>query len=74
MSGSRGGDLRRMSGFSTVNQIQEKVPINLTIIEEKRKQLLQTARMYGMYAAETLQCSRELDVMIVEFQEKCLPV
>ncbi|TGB00158.1 aspartyl-phosphate phosphatase Spo0E family protein [Sporolactobacillus shoreae] len=42
-------------------------------IEAKREQLIFTARMYGMYAEETLRCSQELDHMIVEVQSREFP-
>ncbi|GGL45137.1 aspartyl-phosphate phosphatase Spo0E family protein [Sporolactobacillus putidus] len=63
-----------MSSLSIVNKTQEIYPSSLEKIEKKRKQLFHTAKTYGIYAPETLRCSRELDLLIVEFQEKCLSV
>ncbi|MDD9147206.1 MULTISPECIES: aspartyl-phosphate phosphatase Spo0E family protein [unclassified Sporolactobacillus] len=62
-----------MCSLSVVNKTQEIYPSSLEKIEKKRKQLFHIAKIYGMYAAETLRCSRELDEMIVEFQQQCLP-
>ncbi|WP_100487552.1 aspartyl-phosphate phosphatase Spo0E family protein [Sporolactobacillus pectinivorans] len=62
-----------MYRFSAVNKAQEKMIIQSEELEKKRKQLFFTARMYGMSAEETLQCSRELDHMIVEIQSAHIP-
>ncbi|MFC0189073.1 aspartyl-phosphate phosphatase Spo0E family protein [Fictibacillus aquaticus] len=34
------------------------------LIEMKRKQLLHTARVFGMTAQETIRCSQELDRLL----------
>lgn len=56
-----------------VNKAQEKMSMKIEEIEAKREQLIFTARMYGMYAEETLRCSQELDHMIVEVQSREFP-
>ncbi|MFY4774283.1 aspartyl-phosphate phosphatase Spo0E family protein [Metabacillus sp. RGM 3146] len=35
-------------------------------IEAKRKSLIETARLYGMNDAATIQCSQELDELLLE--------
>ncbi|RYM04612.1 aspartyl-phosphate phosphatase Spo0E family protein [Sporolactobacillus sp. THM7-7] len=62
-----------MSHLSMINKAEQKPVINSEKIEEKRKQLFRIAEIYGMYAAETLQCSQELDRMIAEVLQKSLP-
>ncbi|WP_369690786.1 aspartyl-phosphate phosphatase Spo0E family protein [Metabacillus fastidiosus] len=40
--------------------------ILLTEIELKRKHLISTAKRFGLNAAETIQCSQELDTLILQ--------
>ncbi|MED4403141.1 aspartyl-phosphate phosphatase Spo0E family protein [Metabacillus fastidiosus] len=44
----------------------EKTMILLTEIELKRKHLISTAKRFGLNAAETIQCSQELDTLILQ--------
>ncbi|WP_096434944.1 aspartyl-phosphate phosphatase Spo0E family protein [Alteribacter populi] len=37
-------------------------------IEEKRKELLHTAKSFGFQSRETLRCSKELDDLIINVQ------
>ncbi|MCQ2008818.1 MAG: aspartyl-phosphate phosphatase Spo0E family protein [Sporolactobacillus sp.] len=60
-----------MSELSEVLIYQENSSVYSEAIENKRKNLLDTAKKYGLYAEQTLLCSQELDLMIVEVQEKC---
>ncbi|MCO7126246.1 aspartyl-phosphate phosphatase Spo0E family protein [Sporolactobacillus shoreicorticis] len=62
-----------MSELSEVLISQEISSIYSEAVEKKRKNLLDTAKKYGLYAEQTLLCSQELDLMIVEIQEKCSP-
>ncbi|MFD1362811.1 Spo0E family sporulation regulatory protein-aspartic acid phosphatase [Lentibacillus salinarum] len=40
------------------------------IIEQKREQMLSVASKYGMENEKTLECSQELDKLILEYQKK----
>ncbi|RYL95460.1 aspartyl-phosphate phosphatase Spo0E family protein [Sporolactobacillus sp. THM7-4] len=53
--------------------IGDRALVHSEQIEVKRKQLFQTAEIYGLYAAETIKCSQELDRLIVEVQKKYMP-
>ncbi|WP_273125707.1 aspartyl-phosphate phosphatase Spo0E family protein [Metabacillus sp. HB246100] len=35
-------------------------------IEQKRKHLIKTAKIHGMNSHETIQCSQELDVLLLQ--------
>lgn len=38
--------------------------MSLSLIEKKRRQLIELAQMYGFSAKETIQCSQELDELL----------
>ncbi|GGH74105.1 hypothetical protein JOD43_000207 [Pullulanibacillus pueri] len=38
-------------------------------IEQKRKQLIETANRFGIHASITLECSKELDILIAHYQK-----
>lgn len=40
----------------------------MDIIYQKRKQMLKVAEIYGLGSKNTLECSQELDEMIVKYQ------
>lgn len=40
--------------------------ILLTEIELKRKHLINTAKQFGFHAEETIQCSQELDTLLLQ--------
>lgn len=62
-----------MSEFPVVRTSQEISSTYLETIEKKRRELLNTAKQYGLYAEQTLRCSQELDLLIIEVQEKHSP-
>jgi hypothetical protein len=59
-----------MSEFPVVRISQEISSVYSENIEKKRQKLLNTAKQYGLYAEQTLRCSQELDLLIIEVQEK----
>ncbi|MET1248027.1 aspartyl-phosphate phosphatase Spo0E family protein [Sporolactobacillus sp. STCC-11] len=62
-----------MSEFPVVCISQEISTVYSKNIEKKRQELLNTAKHYGLYAEQTLRCSQELDLLIIEVQEKHSP-
>ncbi|MCO7174568.1 Spo0E family sporulation regulatory protein-aspartic acid phosphatase [Sporolactobacillus kofuensis] len=63
-----------MSDFLQVGISQESSSIYSEDIEQKRQELLITAKQHGIFAEETLRCSQELDLMIIDIQEKNSPM
>lgn len=63
-----------MSEFPEVRTSQEISSIHSESIEQKRQELLKTAKRYGLFAEQTLRCSQELDLMIIKIQEKYSPM
>lgn len=61
-----------MYSFPAAKYPENLINIYPEKIEKKRKQLFHIAKEYGIYASETLRCSQELDLMIIEIQEKNL--
>ncbi|MCL1630991.1 aspartyl-phosphate phosphatase Spo0E family protein [Sporolactobacillus sp. CPB3-1] len=62
-----------MAEFPEVPMAQEMSSIYSEAVEKKRQNLLETAKKYGLYAEQTLRCSQELDMLIIEIQEQHFP-
>jgi hypothetical protein len=44
--------------------------MNINTIEEKRLDLIQTAKKFGLNSKETIQCSQELDNLLTKYLQK----
>ncbi|MFT8389944.1 MAG: aspartyl-phosphate phosphatase Spo0E family protein [Sporolactobacillus sp.] len=63
-----------MNHGSAINVYVKRILPDTNQIEEKRIELFQTAKLFGMYSNETLRCSQELDALIASAQQSCFPI
>ncbi|RYL92826.1 aspartyl-phosphate phosphatase Spo0E family protein [Sporolactobacillus sp. Y61] len=61
-----------MSDFPAANKSLTQRQVYPENIENKRNQLFHIAKIYGIYASETIRCSQELDLLIIKAQKELL--